>query len=171
MVSRKFDIGILITDLLAIIIISALFMPKAESVSVVPIFVMLYFPTLFFTFFTELLFVIYRDLKFMVLVGFILNIAGTVMMAAYWALMILVGGSRNMPLGIAVVGVNMLMAVLMGFNRKRIKVYENGGDPGEETWRDRLINKLTGKKPEEKKKTVYGRSATKKKRRKNKKKK
>ena len=148
MVSRKFDIGILITDLLAIIIISALFMPKAESVSVVPIFVMLYFPTLFFTFFTELLFVIYRDLKFMVLVGFILNIAGTVMMAAYWALMILVG-----------------------FNRKRIKVYENGGDTGEEIWRDRLVNKLTGKKPEEQKKTVYGRSATKKKRRKNKKKK
>ena len=90
-------------------------------------------------------------------------------MAAFWFLMLLVGGTKNLGLAIAAVGVNMLMAVLMGFNRKRIKVYENGGEAGKETWADKLADKLVGKK-DGKKNTITYTSATKKKKRKKKKK-
>ena len=92
--------------------------PQAESLGALLVLMALVFPTLSVTALAELLYLAEGRRKWTETAGFVLNILGTVLMSAYWFLMVIGGGDKNKSAALAVILINAAVTAFLGLKLK-----------------------------------------------------
>ena len=92
--------------------------PQAESLGALLVFMALFFPTLPVTASAELLYLAAGRRKWTEITGFVLDILGTVLMSAYWFLMVIGGGDKNKSAALAVILINAAVTAFLGLKLK-----------------------------------------------------
>ena len=92
--------------------------PQAESLGVLLVLMALFFPTLPVTALAELLYLAEGRRKWTETAGFVLDILGTVLMSAYWFLMVIGGGDKNKPMALPVILINTAVTAFLGLKLK-----------------------------------------------------
>ena len=100
--------------IITFIVISVIFAPQAEDAAVLLLFMFIWFPPLPIIAVTELISLL-TDFKKSNIekIGLILSVIGSFLMFSFWFLMILVGGSKNMSMGLTVISVNIASTLLL----------------------------------------------------------
>ena len=91
--------------------------PQAESLGALLVLMALFFPTLPVTASAELLYLAAGRRKWTEITGFVLDILETVLMSAYWFLMV-IGGDKNKSAALAVILINAAVTAFLGLKLK-----------------------------------------------------
>lgn len=112
--SKILTSALLLLSTAAFIVLSVRFSAEAESLGVLLIFMVFWFPPLPVIAATELIHLLKKEANRKVeTAGLILSAAGTSLMCAFWLMMILVGGNTVMAMGYTVITVDLIATGLM----------------------------------------------------------